>query len=312
MAAPLSHTAFRTGIVLTLAGAILFSTKAIFVKLAFRHAPTIDALSLLTLRMAFALPVYMAVALLYRSASGGMRALTVGERWQVILFGIMGYYMSSLFDFIGLQYLSATIERLILFLYPTFTVLLNAVIFKEKISRVQVMALLLTYAGVALGCIGELKLEEVAGAQFLTGFVFLLLCALFFALYLVGAGRLTQKAGATSFTAYAMLAAGAGVLLHFVLRGKYDLPLDSGTLGYGALLGIVATVIPSFLISRGIKSIGSNKAAIIASIGPVSTIVQAHFILGEPVSWLQIGGTLLVIIGILLISYKKSEIKLAE
>jgi drug/metabolite transporter (DMT)-like permease len=311
MPSPLSHTQFRLGILLTLGGAILFSTKAIFVKLAFRHAP-IDALSLLTLRMAFALPVYAAVALLYKSASGGMGALTTKEKWLVAMYGLMGYYLSSLFDFIGLQYLSASIERLILFLYPTFTVLLNAVIYKEKISKQQIMALVLTYVGVALGCIGELKLDEMAGGQFLTGFIFLLLCALFFALYLVGAGRLTQKAGATSFTAYAMLAAGAGVLLHFVLRGRYDLPLDGGMLGYGALLGIVATVVPSFMISRGIRIIGSNRAAIIASIGPVSTIAQAYFILGEPLSWLQIAGTLLVIVGILLISYKKTEIKLAE
>jgi drug/metabolite transporter (DMT)-like permease len=224
----------------------------------------------------------------------------------------LGYYFSSLCDFIGLQYLSASLERLILFMYPTFTALLNALLYKEKVTKIHVLALVLTYVGIGLGCMGEWRLDSLPAGHFITGFIFLVLCALSFAGYLVGAGALIKKTGATAFTSYAMLIAGSGVLLHYLLRGDYSVQLTGELLGYGALLGLVATFIPSFLISRGLRNIGANKAAVVASIGPVSTIVQAYFILGEPITTLQIMGTVLILAGILLITYKKSEIKLVE
>ena len=143
------------GFLVSLAGAILFSTKAIFVKLAFRETG-VDAVTLLALRMLFALPFYV-VAAWYSGRKDGSVKLTKNYLIWIIVMGIFGYYLSSLFDFIGLQYVSAGLERLILFLYPTFAVLLNTFLFKAKLSGVQLIALLLTYLGIGLAYFAELQ-----------------------------------------------------------------------------------------------------------------------------------------------------------
>lgn len=145
------------GFVITLLGAILFSTKAIIVKKAFADTP-VDALSLLTIRMVFSLPFFLGAAIFASSKTDNIR-LTRRQWVYVITIGIFGYYVSSLLDFIGLQYISAGLERLILFLYPTFTVLINAFVFRQSISRIQRAALALTYTGIAIAYFGELKVD---------------------------------------------------------------------------------------------------------------------------------------------------------
>jgi drug/metabolite transporter (DMT)-like permease len=287
---------------ITVIGALLFSTKAVMVKYAFANS-SIDAVSLLALRMLFSLPFYI-VALWFIKKNADTVPLT-HRQWLYILFlGLFGYYLSSLFDFLGLQYISAGLERLILFLYPTFVVFINAYFFKEKISRRQVIALVLTYLGIVLAYVGELTLDTHKPGFYL-GSGFVLICAFTFAVYIAGSGRMIPKVGATRFTAYAMLASTAGVFTHFLLRGNYSVLQQSGNfIWYGLLLAVVATVIPSFMISAGMKRIGANNVAIISSIGPVSTILQAHFILGEPIFLAQIIGTVLVLIGVLLIGWK--------
>jgi drug/metabolite transporter (DMT)-like permease len=131
------------------------------------------------------------------------------------------------------------------------------------------------------------------------------ICAITFAIYLVGSGKVIPLVGATRFTAYAMLASTAGIFLHFFIVGNYNnMPAGNSFWGYGFLLAIVATVIPGFLVSNAMKKIGSNDVAIISSIGPVSTIIQAHFILGEPVFVEQVIGTILVIAGVVLTGWK--------
>jgi drug/metabolite transporter (DMT)-like permease len=292
------HTISLLGFGLTLLGALLFSTKAIIVKKAFA-ATQVDAVSLLALRMACALPFYLAAVWLV-GRKEHLRPLSPRQWWQVLGLGLIGYYCSSLFDFIGLQYISAGLERLILFLYPSFAVLINTVVFRQKVSRLQWAALLLTYLGIAIAYWGELRLDT-GNPGFYWGSFCVLLCAVTYAIYIVGSGRLIPQTGATRFTAYAMLAATGGVFLHFALRGQVS-PLygQPGFWWYGLLLGVVATVVPSFLISGGLKRIGSNNVAIISAIGPVSTILQAHFILGEPIFAAQVAGTVLVIAGVLL------------
>ena len=296
---------YITGFVLTFIGAILFSTKAIFVKLAFANT-TVDAISLLVLRMFFSVPFYLSVAFFYSRKENNVKFTRL--QWAKIIFlGILGYYLSSLFDFIGLQYISAGLERLILFLYPTFAILINAAVYGKKINRVQQLALLLTYAGIAIAYFGELSLDNTAPG-FLKGSFFIFLCALCFSVYLVGSGRLIPMVGATKFTAYTMSAASLGVFLHYFLSGNTNVHFSMPVLGYGFLLAIVATVIPTFFISNGLKKIGSNNVAIISSIGPVSTILQAHFILGEKLIFAQVAGTILVIAGILLTGWRNRDI----
>jgi drug/metabolite transporter (DMT)-like permease len=280
----------------------LFSTKAIIVKSAFAETQ-VDALTLLTLRMIFSLPFYLIAAFLVSNKEGNVK-LTTRQWVTVLLLGLFGYYLSSLFDFVGLQYISAGLERLILFLYPTFVVFINIGIFKQRISPIQKLALVLTYAGIAVAYVGEITIDT-QNPNFYWGSFLIFLCAITYAIYISGSGRIIPIVGGTKFTAYAMLASTAGVFIHFSVQGSYEtLKTGAGLWGYGILLAIVATVIPSFMISNGLKRIGSNNVAIISGIGPVSTIIQAHFILGEKIFAAQIIGTILVIVGVLLIGWK--------
>jgi drug/metabolite transporter (DMT)-like permease len=292
------------GFVITFVGAILFSTKAIAVKLAFKHTP-MDGLTLLTLRMIFALPFYIVAALL-AARSKKDSPLTKRQWMYIITLGLAGYYLSSLFDFTGLQYISAGLERLILFLYPSFAVIMNAAFFKQRVTRMQKWALVLTYLGISIAYWGELHID-VHNPNFIWGSVLIILCAVTFAFYIIGSGRLIPQVGAGRFTAYAMIAACAGVFAHFILMGKAgNIDFSHNYWGYGLYLGIVATVLPTFMISGGMKRIGSNNVAIISAIGPVSTIIQAHFILGEPLFAEQLLGTALVITGVLITGWKSA------
>ena len=299
------NTITWAGFAITFLGAILFSTKAIIVKVAFASA-SVDALTLLTLRMIFSLPFYIGAAWLAGRQTDAA-SLTKRQWLYVLVLGLFGYYLSSLFDFIGLQYISAGLERLILFLYPTFAVLINAFVFKQPIRRVQQIALFLTYAGIGLAYFGELRIDT-HNPNFYHGSILIFLCAITYSIYIAGSGHIIPKVGASRFTAYAMLAATGGIFIHFILVGNYTALRQSADLwGYGLLLAVVATVIPSFLISFGMKRIGTNNVAIISGIGPVSTILQAHFVLGEKIFTEQLIGTALVIIGVLLIGWKQEK-----
>ncbi len=293
------------GFVLTFTGSILFSTKAIIVKKAFASIE-VDALSLLALRMLFALPFYIAV--LFVTKRTNTTTLSFKKWSQLIAVGLLGYYVSSYLDFEGLRYISAGLERLILFLYPSFVVLINAFVFREKINSNQRLALLLTYSGIALAYAGEFNLYHLQPGFFWGGLL-VFLCSITYALYIVGSGRLIPLTGATAFTSYAMLAATAGIFIHFLVGHDASLlvAVAQQHWQYGLLLGIIATVLPSYLIAGGTKRIGSNNVAIISSIGPVSTILQAWWFLDETIHWSQLVGTGLVIAGILILGLKKQK-----
>jgi drug/metabolite transporter (DMT)-like permease len=290
------------GFLIAFIGSILFSTKAIMVKMAFADV-NIDALSLLTIRMIFSLPFYVIAAFVISSSEANIR-LTKRQWIYIIFLGLFGYYLSSLFDFIGLQYISAGLERLILFLYPTFVVLINVFIFKQGINRKQLVALFLTYAGIATAYIGELQVDTY-NPNFFWGSFLIFLCSITYSVYIVGSGRMIPTTGPAKFTAYAMLAATGGIFTHYILRGDFTLFQKSFDLWwYGILLAIVATVIPTFMLSAALKKIGSSNVAIISSVGPVSTIIQAHYFLNEAIYAGQIIGTILVVAGVLLLSKK--------
>src|ERR1700761_6763795 len=203
------------GFLISFAGAIIFSTKAILVKLAFRHTHA-DGLTLLMLRMLFSLPFYLLTALWGSRQEGNVRMTTLQWVW-VIGLGLLGYYLSSFFDFVGLQYISAGLERLILFLYPSFSVIINAVAFRQKISKVQLGALALTYTGIGIAYWGELRVDT-ANPHFYWGSFLIFLCAITYAFYLSGTGRMVPVLGAAKFTTYSMLAATTAVLAHYAIR----------------------------------------------------------------------------------------------
>lgn len=294
------------GFLITLTGAVLFSTKAIIVKKAFGNTHT-DALTLLTLRMIFSLPFYIFSAVLISNKKENI-SISKKQWLYVIILGMFGYYISSLLDFVGLQYISAGLERLILFLYPTFAVLINVYFFKQKMSGAQKIALLLTYLGIAVAYYGELKIDT-GNPDFYFGSLMVFICAITYSVYIAGSGKIIPAIGANKFTGFAMLAATAGIFIHFLFAGNIQtLTASAGLWGYGLLLAILSTVIPSFMISNGLKRIGANNVAIISGIGPVSTIVQAHYFLGEKIFAEQIAGTLLVIVGVLLTGWKRKQV----
>jgi drug/metabolite transporter (DMT)-like permease len=294
---------FIGGIILSLLGAICFSTKAIFVKLAYRDTD-VDAVALLALRMIFSLPFFLVSAFRSSSKSDNVK-FTVREWVGVALVGALGYYISSLLDFLGLQYISAGIERLVLFIYPTLVLLISAIIFKQKINLIQGVAVAITYIGLVIAFVSEANLME-GNSNFYLGSSLIFACAITYALYIVGSGRLIPKVGAAKFNSYAMTFACIGVLLHFFLFSNdtiFNLP--PLVYIYSVFMAILSTVIPSFLVSEGIKRIGSNNAAIVGSIGPVSTIIQANIFLYEPVTSAQIIGTLLILVGVFMIGRQK-------
>ncbi len=296
---------YNQGFLWAVLGTILFSTKAILIKLCFKTT-NIDASSLLMLRMLFALPFY-AAAMWYYFANQQLKKVKPSTYFAAGLIGLLGYYMSSLFDFIGLQYVSASIERIILFIYPTLAVLLNLLIFKVAITKRQWLAILITYIGIGLAYWGELN-QIPDTKMFFFGTWMILICAITFAFYLVGSGKIIPKIGAPQFTSLSMLAASVGIFIHYFVTHQQgvasivDMPiLYSSSVWLVIALAIIGTVIPSFLMSGGMKRIGSNDLAIITSIGPVSTLFQARWILNEAFSWEQILGTVFVVLGVILV-----------
>jgi drug/metabolite transporter (DMT)-like permease len=256
--------------------------------------------------MLFALPFY-AAAMWYYFANQQLKKVKPSTYFAAGLIGLLGYYMSSLFDFIGLQYVSASIERIILFIYPTLAVLLNLLIFKVAITKRQWLAILITYIGIGLAYWGELN-QIPDTKMFFFGTWMILICAITFAFYLVGSGKIIPKIGAPQFTSLSMLAASVGIFIHYFvthpqgISSIVDMPiLYSSSIWLVIALAIIGTVIPSFLMSGGMKRIGSNDLAIITSIGPVSTLFQARWILNEAFSWEQILGTVFVVLGVILV-----------
>lgn len=257
------------------------------------------------LRMLIAFPFYLVILILNKSKLKG--AITKTHYWWALGMGVLGYYMSSLFDFIGLQYVSAGIERIILFVYPTLAVVINWIIFKIAITKRQWISILITYLGIGIAYWGELHLMPNT-SLFIYGSTMVFLCGITYAFYLVGTGKLVPVMGVSIYTSVAMLAASFGIFAHYIIQNLstasfesiiYTIP--SNIIWYVIALAMVATVIPSFLISSGMKRLGSNNLAIITSIGPVATLFQANMILGETFTWQQLLGTCLVIAGVLLI-----------
>ena len=295
---------FWLGIFLGVLGVVLFSSKAIMVKLAYKY--NVDAITMLLLRMLFSFPFYVVIAYLYRKENEHIKTTNKDYYW-VVFFGLVGYYLASYFDFEGLSYIKASLERIILFVYPTIVILLNRLFFKQAITKFQALAIFLSYLGIVIAFSDEVNVSE--GNVYLGGF-FILLSAITYASYLVGSGWLIPKFGVIRFTAYAMLVSCFCVFIHFSIIGETDLfNLPWQVYILGLLIAVFATVIPSFLVSASIKIINSSNFAIVAGVGPISTIILASFFLGENLTLFQFFGAFLVIIGIVITSLKQAKKK---
>jgi drug/metabolite transporter (DMT)-like permease len=278
------------GALCVVGSAVAFSAKAVIAKVGYRHGA--DPATLLALRMGFSLPFFVVAALV---TGRGRSALPRAELGKIVLLGVLGYYLASVFDFYGLVYISAGLERLILFVYPTLVVLMSAAIFKTPITRRTLLALGLTYGGVLLAVKTETALAS--GTDLWLGVALIFACALSYAAYLVGSGRLIPRIGSLRFTSLALIVSTVAMLVHFWVVGGHFSGHPAVVYGIGVLLALVCTVLPVFLLGEGIRRIGAGPSAIIGAVGPVSTIALAHWVLGEPVHLVQGIGTLLVLVG---------------
>ena len=293
---------FLVGAILVFLGAVFFAGKAILVRYNFIHYHA-DAVSLLALRMLFSAPFYLVILFFQNRKQEDVPKLSRKEWIWMLLIGLVGYYLASIFDFWGLSYVTAAIERIVLFVYPTIVVILSGIFLNKKIQRIQYIALVITYIGVFIAFIPDLQIGMQKNVIIGASLVFL--SAFTYALYLMGSGEMIPRVGPQRFTCYAMLISTGMVVIHYwvsVGHGLFSLPME--VYGLSIVMAIFTTVIPSFMISEGIRRIGSSNASIIGSIGPVATIVMASSFLGEKINVWQVIGTIIVLGGVLMISWK--------
>lgn len=280
-----------------LLSSIGFSAKAVMAKLLYRQG--LSAETVLALRMGLALPLF-AFSVLRKER----RAAPLGaRRWlAIVALGAGLYYASALADFLGLRDVSAGLERVILFTYPTWVVLLAWLALRDRLRARQLLALLITYCGIAIAFAGE----QHGGVRAWRGAAWVLLSSLTYAAYLVAGTRYIHKLGAERFTAIALSAACVAAILRFLLSDAPLPPLRAEVVGLGAALALISTVLPTFALAVGIRRIGPGSSAILGTLGPVSTLVLANWFLGEPIRALQVIGTLFVVAGATWLALKPS------
>lgn len=296
------------GFVCGIIGSVLFSSKAIFIKLGYAAegvAP--DAITLLALRVLFASPAYIfGLIWLKRRGKAAGKAGPAGKSIAAAFFlGMLGYYVCSLLDFMGLQYITAQLERLLLFTYPAFVFLIGAMFFGKPISLKAALCILLAYSGILVIFWGG---DITQGENLTYGSALIIATAVLFALFQLLAKETIDKMGSLYFTCYGMLGATTAIWLHYVAVNGADLwraiSQYSGEIYLlGLLLGVVGTVFPTFLVNIALGRIGPQRVAILGMLSPIATIGFAIVLLGEPFGVFDAIGTALTIGGIALYSF---------
>ena len=288
----------RIGLLYAMLGAIGFSVKAILVKLAYQHG--VDAETLLALRMVFSLPFFIAMA--WISNCRASTALTPRDGIWLFGIGFFGYYLASYLDFLGLRYISAALERLILFVYPTLVVILGALLFGQVITRRMLGALALCYTGIALAVVHDLHVAGT-GQDIVLGGVLIFGSALSYALYLLGNGRIVNRLGSVRVTAFASIVACILAIGQFLLTRSFT-TLDQPWQVYALALGMAlfSTVLPVWMVSEAIRRLGAGPVALTGSLGPVVTLLLAWWLLNEPLGITQLLGSALVIGGVMMMA----------
>lgn len=291
-----AHPHLASGLLLASAGSIAFSGKAIIVKLAYRHG--VDAVTLIMFRMLFALPLFLALAWW---ASRGKAPLTRKDWLGILGLGVTGYYLASFLDFWGLQYISASLERLILYLNPTLVLILGWLLYQRRITPLQGVAMAISYAGVLLVFGHE---ADFAGPNAALGALLVFGSAISYAIYLVYSGELVKRLGSMRLVGLATSVACALCLLQFVLLR----PLEAATtvapevVWLSVLNATLCTFAPVLMVMMAIERIGAGLAAQTGMIGPMSTIAMGVLILDEPFNGWIVAGTVLVVSGVFLVT----------
>lgn len=277
-----------------------FSFKAILVKLAYAWQP-VDAITLLALRMLFALPFFVALAWQARGTDTRTR-LVAGDWLRLAWLGLTGYYLASILDFWGLSYINAGLERLILFLYPTLVVVLGAWLGGRRVARREALALALSYGGIALAFASDLHLATDRRALLL-GSALVFGSAVAYALYLLASGNTIARIGTRRAAAYAMLISTVFVLAQFAATQPLAALRQPWSIyGLALAMAVFSTVLPAVLLAEAIKRIGAGQVALLGSTGPIITIYLGVVVLGEPATVVQLLGAGLVLSGVLMVT----------
>lgn len=299
----MGQASVRVGLLFAVAGAVGFSFKAILVKLAYRFG--VDAETLLALRMGFSLPFFLMLgALGSRNAS---TPLTPRDWLWMAMLGVFGYYLASYFDFLGLAYISAALERLILFLYPTIVIAVSALFLGKPVTRNMAAALAISYLGIGLAVGHDLELSGEAG-EVVLGCVLVFASAVSYALYLMGNGQVVGRLGSARVAAYASSFACVFSLLQFgVMRpfGALDQPWQVHALALA--MAAFSTVGPVWLVSEAIRRLGAGPVSLTGTLGPAITILLGWLILDETIGAVQVVGTLMVVGGVLMMARSDSK-----
>lgn len=300
------------GYILAALGATCLSLKAIFIKLAYGiEDPTtlnVAPITILVLRMVFSMPAYIIIGVMaYRQRKREQRHLpTKMQILLSVLLGLLGYYLSSFLDFTSLTYITAQLERLILFTYPFFTVIFGMMFFGTRITLKSAATLLFAYSGIVLIFF---RGEIATGQNVLLGALLVLLAAITFALCQLFAKKLIHTIGSRLFTCIAMSACAGGIIIHFFVTNSINdiLNISAEVFWLCFLLAIIATILPSFMINAALERIGPQSVAAISILSPMITIVLAIAILNEPFGWTDAIGTLMVIGGVGLYTWYDSR-----
>ena len=288
---------FFSGILLVILGTTLFAFKSIFIKLA--YAQGLETNSVLMLRMLIALPIYLLMIVWLIKKEPSLTKKIKIDILPVIFLGFIGYFLASWLDLKGLESISAGLERLTLFTYPFFVVLLGALIYNTPMKSNMIIAVILSYIGIGIVFYEQLDYENMHGK----GVVFVLLSALSYALYLLLSKNIITRLGSRLFTALAMSISSLFVLLGYMLMFDYtQLIITPKAWVLVTLLALVSTVLPSFMISEAIARIGSAKTGVVGNLGPIITIVLATFILSEPFTLTYGVGAIFVFAGVMLVT----------
>lgn len=298
------------GCTFVLLAATGFSAKAVLIKLAYGAGSKIDSITLMGLRMLFALPFFLIVAV-WDDKKGSGQQLQAKDWLMIFSLGVLGYYLASYLDFEGLQYIPAGLERLIVFMYPTFVVIFSAGIYRRAISQPQVVALSLSYSGMVLVFLDTISMDST---RVWLGSTLVFSSAVAFAFFMMGSGFMIRRIGSRRFTAYSMTVACLATGLHYTTRhGINPLAFPAEIYWLALIMAIFSTVMPAFLMNAGIRRIGVDSASIISSAGPIGTLGLAFLLLGEEVTMIQLIGTVFVLAGVYVIGRpKKREQGLAK
>ncbi|GAB2824042.1 DMT family transporter [Comamonas piscis] len=289
----------RTGLICAVIGAIAFSGKAIIVKLAYRHG--VDAITLIMYRMLFALPLFVIMAWW---AGRGKPALTLRDWLAVVALGFCGYYLSSYLDFAGLSYISAGLERLILYLNPTLVLALGWLLYRKVASARQLLGLAISYAGVML-VFGMELYTHGAGQQVGWGATLVFLSAVSYAIYLVYSAQYVKRLGALRLVGLATSFACLFCIAQFLLtRPLQAAQVDSAVIWLSVLNATLCTAVPVLLVMLAVERLGAATVAQTGMIGPLSTILMGVWLLGEPLTPVMVAGTALVLTGIYVFTHQ--------